>query len=90
MQAAAEGTAFRLKMISNRGTMMFPLTGAKTDVVDQHRCRFVFKHPALDVGNGEVGALLTGLERQGLRWMHLEKLRAFDDRPGCTKAQGED
>ena len=77
-------------MISNRGTVVFPITGAKTDVVDQHRCRFVFQNPALDVGNCEVGALLSGLERQGLRWMHLEKLQAFEDRPGFTKAQGED
>jgi isocitrate dehydrogenase len=90
VQAAAEGTAFRLKMISNRGTVVFPLTGAKTDVVDQHRCRFVFQNPALDVGNAVVGALLSGIEQQGLRWMHIEKLQAFDDRPGFTKAQGED
>ena len=90
VQAAAEGTAFRLKMISNRGTVVFPITGAKTDVVDQHRCRFVFQSPALDVGNAVVGALLAGIERQGLRWMHLEKLQSFEDRPGFTKAQGED
>jgi hypothetical protein len=37
-----------------------------------------------------VGALLSGIEQQGLRWMHIEKLQAFDDRPGFTKAQGED
>jgi hypothetical protein len=59
-------------------------------VVDQHRCRFIFQNPALDVGNAVVGTLLSGLEQQGLRWMHIEKLQAFDDRPAFTKAQGED
>ncbi len=88
--SAAEGTAFKLKMVSNRGTVVFPLTGTQTDVVDQHRCRFMLKVPALDVGQAEVAALLSALEARGLRWMHVEKLQAFDGKPGFTKAQGED
>ena len=90
VQEAAQGTPFRLKMISNRGTVVFPPTGAKTDIVDHHRCRFLVQSPALDLGTVGIGSLLVGIERQGLRWMHVEKLQAFEDRPGFTKAQGED
>ena len=87
---AATGTAFKLKMISNRGTVVFPLTGTQTDVVDQHRCRFLLSTPAHDVGHDHVAMLLNALEREGLRWMHVEKLQSFDGKPGFTKAQGED
>jgi len=90
VEAAAAGTAFKLKMISNRGTVVFPLTGTQTDVVDQHRCRFMALSPSPDLGREDVAALLAALEHQGLRWMHIEKLQAFDGKAGFTKAQGED
>ena len=90
MEAAAKGTAFKLKMISNRGTVVYPLTGTQTDVVDQHRCRLMLHTPALDVSQADVAALLAAIEREGLRWMHVEKLQAFEGKPGFTKAQGED
>ena len=90
VEAAAKGTAFKLKMISNRGTVVYPLTGTQTDVVDQHRCRLMLHTPALDVSQADVAALLAAIEREGLRWMHVEKLQAFEGKPGFTKAQGED
>lgn len=90
VEAAVKGTAFKLKMISNRGTVVYPLTGTQTDVVDQHRCRLMLHTPALDVSQADVAALLAAIEREGLRWMHVEKLQAFEGKPGFTKAQGED
>ena len=87
MEAAAEGSAYRLKMVSNRGTMVYPDTGALTAWVDHWRCRFV----AAD-GEPDDAALLALLARVGTehRWMHVEKLQAFDGVAGFTKAQGED
>src|SRR5579885_2992361 len=37
----ASETPFRLKLISNRGTKVYPAMGAITDCVDHWRCRFV-------------------------------------------------
>jgi len=87
MEAAAEGTAYALKMVSNRGTKVYPDMGAMTAWVDHWRCRFV----AHD-GEPDDAALLALLGRIGAghRWMHVEKLQAFDGAPGFTRAQGED
>jgi len=79
----------RLKMISNRGTKVYPSMGALTDCVDHWRCRFVLRdeHAALD-----DAALLTLLRDVGraYRFMHVEKLEELDGAPGYTRAQGED
>lgn len=88
--AAAKDSGFKLKMISNRGTVVYPLTGTGTDTVDQSRCRFIRLQPATEIHAGELARLLAGIEAQGLRWMHVEKLQFFDGKPGFTKAQGED
>ena len=83
-----EGSPLRLKMISNRGTMLYPATGAITDTVDHWRCRFLRR-------DGEAvddAVILDLLERVGaeLRWMHAEKLQEFDGEAAYSKAQGED
>jgi isocitrate dehydrogenase len=88
MEAAAEGTPFRLKMISNRGTKVYPPTGALTACVDQWRCRFVGR----DGGEAAAADVLALLARVGAthRWMHVERLMTIDGEPGYTRAQGED
>ncbi len=87
MEAAAEGTMYGLKMVSNRGTKVYPDTGAMTAWVDHWRCRFVAQG-----GEPDDAALLALLARVGTthRWMHVEKLQSFDGVAGFTKAQGED
>lgn len=87
---AAVGTSFRLKMISNRGTVVYPPTGAGTDTVDCHRCRFLAHEPASDLDAKAVADLLTAIEGRNLKWMHLEKLHLYDGKAGYTRAQGED
>jgi isocitrate dehydrogenase len=78
---------FRLKMLSCRGTQVWPATGGITDLVDHYRGRF------LHTGSGEPSdadfLALLGALSAGLRWMHVEKLQEFDGAPGFTKAQGE-
>jgi isocitrate dehydrogenase len=96
IEALLEGTALKLKMISNRGTKVYPLGGAITDCTDQYRCRCILRQGG---GKGETGSLadpdllsvLTKISSaQGIRWMHIEKLMEYNGEPGFTKAQGED
>jgi isocitrate dehydrogenase len=79
----------RLKMISNRGTMVYPSPRAITDCVDHWRCRFVVRPEVPELSEKNVGWLLhqIGLKH---RWMHVEKLSEFDGSAAFTKAQGED
>ena len=88
LTALAPQFGLQLKMISNRGTQVFPDKGAQTDCVDHWRCRHMatgdFPPPE------KIGAYLAAIEQSGLRWMHIEKLEEIDGKPGFTKAQGED
>jgi len=88
LNAAANGRPVRLKMISNRGTQVWPATGGATDTVDHWRCRFVARDEDAHVTDGEITSFLD-LIGGDLRWMHVEKLQEFDGEPGWTMAQGE-
>ncbi len=88
-EAAAEGSKVRLKMISSRGTRVYPPTGAMTDVVDQWRCRYVLADGGT-LTQDDIVDLLQRVTRQDIAWAHIEKLQEFDGEPGYTKAQGED
>lgn len=86
-------TPFHLKMISNRGTKVYPAMGAITACVDQYRCRFMFNDDTSQRTDAEVNAALLDLVHRistQHRWAHLEKLQEFDGEMGFTKAQGED
>ncbi|MCX8050869.1 MAG: NADP-dependent isocitrate dehydrogenase [Chlorobi bacterium] len=89
LEALAEGTALKLKMISNRGTQVYPDKGTMTDCVDHYRCRFIARDPNADISDEDIYALVQRVASQH-RWMHIEKLPEFDGAPGFTKAQGED
>jgi isocitrate dehydrogenase len=88
LQAAAEGSAFTLKMISSRGTQVWPDQGGNTFLVDHFRARFLFREPPKGDAVAEITDLLTRIGRQH-RWMHLEKLQRFDGADAFSKAQGE-
>jgi isocitrate dehydrogenase len=91
LEGIASETPFRLKMISNRGTKVYPASSAMIDCVDHWRCRFVVRDHAFDE-TVLHRAVVELLERVGQKhqWMHVEKLREFDGSPGYTRAQGED
>ncbi len=89
LEAVAEGGALRLKMISNRGTKVYPTTGGMTDCVDHWRCRFVLRDAAATLDDATLLALVTKIASKH-RWMHIEKLEEFDGEAGYTRAQGED
>ena len=76
-------------MISNRGTKVYPPTGAIPDCVDHWRCRFILNQPQDDLTDALLLDLLHRVAER-YRWMHVEKLAVFDGVPAYTRAQGED
>jgi isocitrate dehydrogenase len=82
------GTGMTLKLVSSRGTQVFPPTGAITDTVDHYRCRFTIEDRPDDLSDDDVHRLLVAIGQRH-RWMHLEKLQEFDGEPGFTRDQGE-
>jgi isocitrate dehydrogenase len=87
--ALADGSPFALKIVSSRGTRVYPSTGAITDCVDQFRFRYVLRDPAGDATDVQILDLLQRVATKH-RWAHVEKLQEFDGVPAFTKAQGED
>jgi isocitrate dehydrogenase len=83
-----EDTRLSLKMISSRGTKVFPPTGAITDTLDHWRCRFIIKENPGDLPDEDVHQLLARISRRHA-WMHIEKLLEFDGELGFTRDQGE-
>ena len=88
LESTAPAFGLKLKMISNRGTQVYPNRGSETDSVDQWRCRHMAagEFPS----NAMLSDYLSAIEKGGYRWMHLEKLEVIDGKNGFTKAQGED
>jgi isocitrate dehydrogenase len=89
LKVIAEGTALDLKMISNRGTQVYPTGSARIDLVDHHRCRFVQRAKDADLTDQHITELVTKVGAKH-RWMHIEKLQEFDGKAAYAKAQGED
>ncbi len=85
LQAAAEGSAFALEMISSRGAQVWPDLGGNTFLVDHFRARFMFREPPKGDAVAEITDLLTRIGRQH-RWMHLEKLQRFDGADAFSRA----
>jgi isocitrate dehydrogenase len=81
-------TRLELKMISSRGTRVFPPTGAITDTLDHWRARFIIKENPGDLPDDDVHELLQRISSRH-RWMHIEKLQEFDGELGFTRDQGE-
>jgi isocitrate dehydrogenase len=81
--------SLRLKMISNRGTQVYPPTEALTDCVDQWRCRFVLRDAEAELCDADLLTLLSRIASL-YRWMHLEKLAEINGESAFTKAQGEE
>ncbi len=89
-EALLDGTPLRLKMVSSRGTKVYPTMGAITDTVDQFRLRCMMREDNKELTDDVLLALLQKATSSGIRWAHVEKLQIFDNKEGYTKAQGED
>jgi isocitrate dehydrogenase len=88
LEELAAGSVLKLKMISSRGTKVYPQGNPNIDVVDQYRCRFVQVGDA-GLSNADVRELMARVEAK-YTWCHVELLQMFDGQPSYTKAQGED
>ncbi len=89
LEKIVEASPLKLKMISNRGTKVYPFGGAITDCVDAWFCRFIPRNGNHVVNDEDVLALVQRVAAQH-HWTHIEKLHEFDGQLGFTKAQGED
>jgi len=82
----------KLKMISNRGTKVYPGPLPKIWLVDHHRCRYVARDEQgnyININDDEIFKLIREVSAYGIKWMHIEKLQLFDGELGYSKAQGE-
>ncbi|MEZ6210146.1 MAG: hypothetical protein R3B46_02715 [Phycisphaerales bacterium] len=85
--AIVEGTPWQLKMISNRGSQVYPVKAAAFDGIDHHRCRF-YKRDGSGVSESEILDLLTKVGAKH-RWIHLERLAQYDGVDAFSKAGRE-
>ena len=88
LERLAEGSPLRLKMISNRGTKVYPHGNRNVDVIDQHRCRFI-RRSEEPLALEDLRDLIARVQAE-VAWCHVEVLQLFDGQPSYTKAQGED
>ncbi len=89
MERICEGRDLYLKMVSNRGTRVYPPNDVLTDVIDVWRTRFMLRDNEGELSDAQFIDLLQAVAAEH-RWVHIEKLQRFDGEDGFTKAQGED
>lgn len=82
----AAGARFQLKMITNRGVMVWPEGFTETFCVDHWRCRFLAPEGA--TSHAEILALLARVAEAGLDFIKTENLCTFDGEIGYSAAQG--
>ena len=89
MEAILEGTPLKLKMVSSRGTKLYPSMGTITDTVDAFTARILMRDADKEMSDEILAATLQKMNGK-FTWGHIEKLQIFDGKDGFTKAQGED
>jgi isocitrate dehydrogenase len=87
LQAIVQETPFRLKLISNRGTQVWPTGSVYTDCVDYWRARFERVEGA-QVAQAQTIDLMQRIAAK-YTICSYELLRTFDGKPGFSMAQGQ-
>ncbi|MGH7132771.1 MAG: NADP-dependent isocitrate dehydrogenase, partial [Phycisphaerales bacterium] len=88
MQKLCEGTPFKLTMISNRGTQVWPTGSVYTECVDYYRVRFESRKPSVALEQTACLFLLNAVAAKHLV-AEYELLRLFDGVKGYSLAQGQ-
>lgn len=90
MQQAAVDTPFKLTLISNRGTQVWPSGSVYTECVDYYRVRFELRDNVLagTIGQSRAIALLDKIAEK-FTVCGYELLRTFDGEKGYSMAQGQ-
>lgn len=78
---------FKLEMISNRGTSIWPQGHPETFCIEQWRCRFFHQKMEKPLSYQEIAQLLQALHKAGFDVFKTENLYLFDGRPGFSSAQ---
>jgi isocitrate dehydrogenase len=76
-----------LKMIDNRGVIVYPGGMSETFLTDSYRCRF--EAAGAVVTHAQVAGLYQKVAAAGYDIVKTESLRTFDGKPGFTLAQGQ-
>jgi len=90
MIRVAEDTPFKLTLISNRGTQVWPIGSVFTECVDYHRVRFELKD-GVNPGTFGQSRAIALLDRVAEKFTvcSYELLRIFDGVKGYSMAQGQ-
>lgn len=90
MQRAAADTPFKLTLISNRGTQVWPTGSVYTECVDYYRVRFELKDGVApgSFGQSRCVALMDRVA-ESFTVCSYELLRTFDGVKGYSLAQGQ-
>jgi len=88
LNAAAEGTPLKLRIVTNRGVKVWPEGMKETFCTDHWRCRFVSRDD-MPIQLQDVLALCGRIAGEGLEFIKTEHLYRFDGQPGYSLGQGE-
>ncbi len=91
LERLAEGTPFKLTMMSNRGTQVWPSGSLYTENVDYWRCRFELRNPDLHLGQIGQMPIVHLLRKVAEKFTitDFQPLRTYDGMPGYSLAQGQ-
>ncbi len=90
LAAAVEGTPFRLSMMSNRGTQVWPTGSTFTECVDHYRARFLLRKEQTVARIGCVECLeLAGRIAATVEVVECQMLKTYDGERGYSLAQGQ-
>ena len=91
LERIAEGTPFKLTMMSNRGTQVWPSGSLYTENVDYFRVRFELRNPDLHLGQiGQMPTVhLLRKVAEKFEVTDFQPLRTFDGLAGYSLAQGQ-
>lgn len=79
----------KLKMIANRGAMVWPIKHPETSCIDTWRCRYVSESKNNPVTHEQIAQLLSKLAAAGVDFVQVENLCTFNGVPGYTLSQDE-
>ncbi len=90
LERLAEGTPFKLTMISNRGTQVWPSGSPYTEIVDYFRVRFELRDAAFLGAIGQMPTihLLTKIAEK-FEIADFQLLKMYDGERGFSLAQGQ-
>ncbi|MFC2125817.1 NADP-dependent isocitrate dehydrogenase [Bacteroidota bacterium] len=83
------GEGIRLKMITNRGVLVYPEGLPETFCSDHWRCRYVADEELDTVSHQQIIGLLQRIENAGFDFIKTEHLYTFDGERGYSLGQGE-